>query len=99
MERRLPVRTKLVKLEGDYEGWELTMVTSLPLGVIEDLQSGTLEGLHKGLAKTIRAPWNFVDEEGNPMPDPSQETIGLLPLDLIDAVVSAYMKQLGTLPQ
>ncbi len=98
-ERRLVLRRKEITIkEGDYAGWKFTGIVNPPLNAIEDLTSATIERMKKGLTRIIVAPWNFVDEEGKPMPDPSLDTIGELPIDLVSAISTAYIAETATLP-
>lgn len=100
--RRLIVRKREITIkDGDYAGWSFTAITNPPMRVIEELttKDAGVTGLIKGLSQILVAPWNFVDEDGNQMPDPSYDSIRELPTDLMEAVTSAYIAETTTLPQ
>ena len=97
--RRLVLRRKEVVIkEGDYEGWQFTAVVNPPLRVIEDLGSGEISQIVKGLAKVLVPPWNFVDENGDPFPDPSEDVILEFPIDLLAVISKAYSDEVSGLP-
>ena len=84
--RRLAVRIKEVHLNGEFQGWSFVCRTNVPWSVLEGMQSGNYERIRDELAK-ILISWDFVDEEGRPMPKPSPESISALPFDLMTAVL------------
>jgi hypothetical protein len=97
-DRRMPIRKRQVNLIGDFDGWFFTGILNPPLRVIEDLTSGETSKLATGIARVVAAPWNFVDEFGKDLPEPSLEVIRDLPIDLIEAIAKAYMEEQGKLP-
>ena len=97
MERKQPVKTKPIALDGEYAGWECTVRTNPPLKAFGDVASGNFDRIITGLAAIIKA-WNFVDEEGGLLPPPSTTTISELPLDLATAVANKYVGEISTLP-
>jgi hypothetical protein len=97
-DRRMPIRKKQINLENDYVGWYFTGIVNAPLRAIEDLSSGETGRLAKGISAVITVPWNFVDADGNDLPEPSLEVIRDLPIDLIEAIAKAYVKEQGSLP-
>lgn len=98
--RRLVMRKREITIkEGDFAGWSFTAILNPPLRTIEDLTAPGISRMVDGLARILVAPWNFVDEEGNPMADPSPDTIRELPTDLIAAISEAYIAETTALPQ
>ena len=96
-ERKLPVKTDRIALEGEWVGWEITARVNPRLRVFGDIASGDFDRMIKGLADIIIS-WNFVDEEGLEMPPPTSVTVGELPYDLAIAVANAYTSRLAKLP-
>jgi hypothetical protein len=98
--RRLVVKKREITIkEGEFEGWSFNAVMNPPLRTIEDLTASGIDRMVKGLASILRPPWNFVDENGEPMADPSEDTIRDLPTDLIAAISTAYIAETTALPQ
>jgi len=95
--RRLPVKTRLMALDGEYAGWEFMACVNPRISAFADIASGEFARITQGLTFIIRG-WNFVDEEGEDMPPPSKETIGMLPLDLVTAISSKFVAELSSLP-
>lgn len=95
--RRMPVRTCKIKLDGDFVGFELVMRLNPKLRVIKDMASGDMDALTAALGEVI-LQWNFPDEQGEPMPPPSQETIEELPIDLITLIAERYQQEINKLP-
>jgi len=95
--RRLPIKTKEIELNGDYAGWTLTVRTNPPISAFGHIASGEFDRIVLGLSRIVRV-WNFVDENGDPLEAPSQETIGELPLDLLTAIANKYVTELSALP-
>lgn len=95
---KLPIKTAKLSLSGDYEGWECTVRTNPPLRVFRMLQSDLAEDVIAALAVII-LDWNFVDEEGNPLPPPDEAGVEALPLDLVDQIGRAYTEEIVTLPK
>lgn len=97
-ERRMPVRTARIDLSGDFEGWYTNVRTNLTFETYEQLQSEDLTQVKKALGGILREPWNFVDEEGNPLGSPCADTVGKMTLDLI-AEVMKHLNEQMTLPK
>ncbi len=98
--RRLIIKKREVAIkEGEFAGWSFTAVMNPPLRTIEDLTSPGISRMVDGLARILVPPWNFVDENGEPMGDPSPDTIRELPTDLIAAISEAYIAETTALPQ
>ena len=95
--RKEPVRTQIIQLKNDYEGWEFTARMNPPIRSFGDVASGSFDRIIHGLSQIIRG-WNFVDEEGVELPPPTEELIGGRPLDLITMVAEAYVEEMSKLP-
>lgn len=96
--RKLPVRLADFTLDGEYEGWTFTARVNPPCGVLDDLASGVFSRLLVGAGVLIKN-WNFVDEEGEPLGPPSDETIGKIPSDLLNAMLTLVVAEAQKLPQ
>jgi hypothetical protein len=72
---KMPIRTAKIALSEEYEGFEFTIKTSVPLQFMSDIQSGDFDRIQIAL-KAIVLGWNFPDEDGTPLPQP-QEMIPL----------------------
>ena len=70
---RMPVRLVEIELDGDYQGWKFTGKVNPSIGTMEDLTSGDFARIRKGLVAVVYPPWNFVDEQGDPLPEPRPE--------------------------
>ncbi len=95
--RKMPIRTDTIVLNGEYEGWECVARVNPPLKVFGDLASGEFDRIIAGLADVI-VSWNFVDEAGNPLEAPSEETVALLPVDLATTLASEFAERVATVP-
>jgi len=94
--RKLPVKLKKIELTGEYEGWELTMRVNPPFFVFDQIQSGEVDQILDALG-LITTEWNFVDENGEPMPPPSKESYRLLPYDLVLEIVDKFTSEVTSL--
>jgi hypothetical protein len=87
---RTAVRTAVIELGGDYEGWQATMRVNPTLAVWEDFSSGD-EGRLAEALKVLVVEWNVPDDDGNPLPLPKD---GLdwktAPFDLKLRLVNGY---------
>lgn len=99
------VRTKRVELTGDYAGWHATVRTNAPVGLflnitqLNDRDEGAngltvLAGLIAILPSLVIA-WNFVDEDGLPLPC-TRAGMERLPTDLFMALVNAFTETTGS---
>jgi hypothetical protein len=95
--RKLPIKTATIVLEGDYEGWELVCRTNPPMSMLQELASGDFKTLMATLPKLIIS-WNFVDEEGEYIGDPSEVTIAKLPTELIMGVLNKITDKISSAP-
>jgi hypothetical protein len=94
--RRMPIeRAELtIDLPG-YEDWRVTVRLNPSWRLLEDdlrraLAAGDTARFAKALTRII-LDWNFVDEEGEPLPV-SEEGVSALPDDLLAALVQAYFQ-------
>ena len=86
--RKAVVKSRKVELSGDWEGWWFITRTNPPMQVIADLLSGNLDRMMEA-CKGIVLEWNFVDENGDPLPSPKEGGIYKVPTDLFQAVSAA----------
>jgi hypothetical protein len=98
--RRMPVKTRRVDLDGDYEGWWARVRTNAPFGLFLKLtnmggdlgEDGTRAANAMGellaLLPQLVSEWNFVDTAGAPLPC---DAAGMqqLPMELINALFAA----------
>lgn len=88
--RKMPVKTAEVvcNIEG-YEGWTVKIRTNAPFTVYEkfmELNTGDIKFSEIwGPVSQIVSDWNFVDEEGEPLPIPKNDpsVLPTLPTDLL----------------
>ena len=93
MDRKLPVKTKQIDLDGDYQGWWFKIHTNPPSGVLMD----SVEALEKigedtklssalppiySLLQLAILEWNFVDNKGKDL-SISIDSFKKLPIELI----------------
>ena len=107
--RKMPVKTQLIELTGEYEGWSFTGRTNPKMSTLDDISSGVFRRISEGLAEVV-LDWNFVDEEGNPLKSPGElkatgllngqitEAMGELPIDLTLAVAKAISEAITNVP-
>ena len=90
-QRRMPVKTATldVALEG-YEGWSFTIRSNPKQKTIDALFSKETEQLRDAL-NTLVVAWNYVDEEGQPLPLPRDGGLAECTDELIDATWSALI--------
>ena len=104
MARRPLFKKQKFDLTGDWEGYNFTAITNLPLGVIEDWsgkEAGTA-AMRELLGKAL-TDWNFVKEDGvefpQPTPETTADTLRDLPHDLVAAMAKLYVDTISALPQ
>lgn len=95
-QKPMPVKTATIELTGDYEGWEFEARMNPPLSIFGDLSSGEFERIAPALAKIVRS-WNFIDESGVPLGNPSKDAINELPLELVTEMSNKFIEKLTTL--
>lgn len=101
--RRLPIKTRLVELDGEYAGWTATVRTNAPfsnflklaaLGESDGREVLTALGELYALLPKLVFSWNFVDEEGQPLPC-NAAGFAQLPADLMVQLISAVNGSAG----
>ena len=95
--RKQPVKTATVKLSGDFEGWEFEARLNPPMSALADVSSGNFDRIIAGLSKIIRK-WNFVDDDGQALPEPTPASIAELCSDAAIATAKAYAEEVSKLP-
>lgn len=68
---KMPVRTKEIKLDGEYKGFTFEANLAIPMKIFSYIQTGQW-GLIQMALRQILISWNFNDEEGNPLPQPNE---------------------------
>ena len=91
-DRRMPVKSVKVSLEGDYAGWWLDCRINPPFGLFVDalvaLQNVDSQNPESqinamyDLLELLMVDWNFVDCEGKALPI-NREGLKSLPIDLL----------------
>lgn len=100
-QRRMPVRTATVELAGDFEGWTATMRVNPKMRTLDDLRSGDDVRLRAAVASLV-VDWNFVDEEGEPLPAARDGGIDECTDELLGELIDAYgrkIEELAALPK
>lgn len=85
----MPVRTRVATLDGDYAGWNATLRTNPPMRVLTEFSSGQFDRILSALREVV-IDWDFVDEEGQPLPAPADGGLEACPLDLMQGLVRAF---------
>ena len=93
--KKVQVRTKEVVLDEDYEGWKFTVRTNAKFGAMGDISSGDFDRIAAGLVSVL-VDWNFIDEDGKKLGEPSFETLGELPFDLVKMLVGEVSDAIAT---
>jgi hypothetical protein len=83
---RMPVRTRVVEMEGDYAGFQATMRMNISMQTLTALS--TTEDLYPVVAPLVQ-DWNFVDEAGAPIPL-GIEGLQALPIELFQMLQRRY---------
>lgn len=104
-QRRMPVRTKRIDLDGDFDGWWFEVRTNVPAGTLLKLQgmqedeSAALDNLAHVLdfIAGIVIAWNFVDEYGADIPV-CRAGCEQLPPELVQVCMGAFNES-ATLPK
>jgi len=109
MDRKMPVRSMKVELDGDYTGWWVNVRTNPPAGALADAAAAfpqdtelkpedlvTLVPALYDILALVLTSWNFVDENGKDIPI---DGLKLLPIDLLvltaTKVLEAITKPVG----
>jgi hypothetical protein len=96
------VRTAEIELPEPYEGWRATIRTNIPMATYNALVGGTWKEKAHALIETI-LEWNYVDDEGEPIPlEPAalRTRLGFdevkLTVAAIDQAIGDFLRQLST---
>ena len=81
-------RTKIITLDGDFEGFQFTAKVSASMRTMSKIQTGNFDLIVVALKKVVEG-WNFVDEDGNPLPQPHDTVFVDAETDEIIAVQDA----------
>ena len=91
--RRMPIRTVELDFTDDgYPGFHATGRLNVPLRVGDDMRSGEEQRARAAILAVFPA-WDFVDEEGEPIPH-SLEGIDGMPQDLLEAMFTRWSEAL-----
>lgn len=87
-----PVRTIEVVLDGDYAGWWARMRTNQKFGTLIALTS---DDTHEQLRamRDIFVEWNWVDEAGEPLPQPKDGGVEKADGDAVKAALGEWSKE------
>lgn len=96
--RKLPVRTRDIAMKTPWEGWNFSARMNPPVRVFEDIASGDFARIIDGMT-TVILSWNWVDENGEPLPDPSRVIIANnIPIDLLTSAANAWVAEMTNVP-
>ena len=93
---RMPARTVLINLTGDFEGgWircvrRISLEDLMPLEQASDFQEQ--EEQVRWFARTLIKEWNLADEEGNVLAAGEASFMGALPPDLCIQILQGYVE-------
>ena len=101
--KAMPIKTAVIPLDGDYEGFEITVRTNTTYAVKLDLQSGDTDRVLSAL-RSLVVGWNLTDDDGNPLPTPKAGTDlkTSVPDDILGAIIGGYvgaMNEAAKLPK
>lgn len=82
----MPVRTRVVEMDGEYAGFHATMRMNISMQTLEALSRS--EDLYPTVAGIVQG-WNFVDEAGQPIA-PDADGLRSLPIDLFQMLQTKY---------
>ena len=91
--RRAPVKEATLVLGGDYEGWTCRVRANPRLGILDDLTGNDSSRVLPAMEHICRA-WDFVDENGEPLPQPGDGGVRELTSDLIQELLQRYTDML-----
>ena len=92
--RRAPVKEATLTLKGDYAGWTCRVRTNPRFGVFDDLSSGDFPRIGAALAHICRE-WDFVDEDGEPLRQPSDGGVADLTSDLMAELMARFVEHVN----
>ena len=92
----LPVKIRTITLFEDYEGWAFIARTNPPSSFFDEFARDDLSiGERADLLAIAIREWNFVDENGEELGDPTPEKLRSLPPDLLLMVMRTYDEAVG----
>lgn len=107
MDRKLPIKVETIQLNGDYTGFEFQCRTNPAWGLFMDkltaLEKSELNDadavLDKlfGILEAVAVGWNFVDENGKPIPF-TRKGFRLVPLDLLHITIKNAREAIEKVP-
>lgn len=92
--RRMPVRTQEITFDWEGETWHATMRTNAPSGQVDALLGRDPDAYRVALAAVV-LEWDFVDDEGEPIPLPKDGGVGKVSYPQLRALVAAYLDALA----
>lgn len=108
--RRMPIKTRRVDLDAEYEGWWWEFRTNPPLGrwaegvrlatSYDEADPGSSANAVDGMLKVLEVvlvDWNFVDEDGNALPK-DREGLDRLPMEIMTAMFSKVNESINEAP-
>jgi hypothetical protein len=96
--RKMPIRISKFDLDGDFTGWWFNARTNFPMSFVEEMQSQDMDRMAKALSLII-IDWNFVDENGEDLGNPTQEIIkNELPIELVGLITTALVSKVQSVP-
>lgn len=92
--KKMPVLTTDIALDGDYEGYVVTVRTNPRFGTKLDMSSGDNERFERAVRDIVLA-WNVCDEDGNALPAPHDDAKAILqvPDELLSQVLEKYINR------
>lgn len=92
--KRMPVLTTDIALDGDYEGYVVTVRTNPRFGTKLDMSSGDDERFMRAVREIVLS-WNICDEDGNALPAPheSADAIMQVPDELLTQLLNKYVNR------
>lgn len=92
--KKMPVLTTDIALDGDYEGYVVTVRTNPRFGTKLDMSSGDNDRFARAV-RDIVLSWNVCDEDGNALPSPheSPDAIMQVPDELLAQVLEKYVNR------
>jgi hypothetical protein len=88
--QRMPVRTRMVEMDGDYAGFQATLRVNISMATLDELSNAA--DLYPVVAGLVQA-WNFVDEDGQPI-QLGEPGLRALPIELFQMLQRKYSEAL-----
>ena len=91
--KAMPVKTAVIPLDGDYEGFEITVRTNTTYATKVDLNSGETDRVFASLRALI-VGWNLTDDDGQLLPTPRDGTDlkNAVPDEVLGGIITGYFK-------